>query len=89
MLINEALELIKKEKGLQDQYDLSRELGVSQATVSNYVNGKSYPTLSVASKIYGEYGHRVEPFTEWALQKDWEIRRKKADESESKNGLKG
>ncbi len=71
MLINEALELIKEEDELSDQYDLSKTIGVSQGTISNYYKNKSYPTLHIAAKIFGKYGHRVEPFTELSLAKEW------------------
>jgi len=73
MLISEAIAKIKEQLKLKDQYEVARTLGISQATVSNYMKGKSYPTLSVATKIYGEYGYRVEPFTESALKKEWEF----------------
>ncbi len=71
MLISEALDLIKEDKGLKDQYDLAILLKVSQGTISNYYKGKSYPTLHIAAKIYGNHGHKVEPFTELSLEKEW------------------
>ena len=73
MLMNEAIAKIKEELKLHDQYEVAKTIGVSQGTVSNYMKGTSYPTLSIAAKVYGEYGYRVEPFTEWALQKEWEF----------------
>ena len=72
MLISEALGLIKESLKLQDQRDLARLLNVSQGTISNYLKNKSYPTLLIAARIYGEYGYAVEPFTELALKKEWD-----------------
>jgi DNA-binding XRE family transcriptional regulator len=77
MLIREALEKIKAQEKIRDQYELARLIGVSQPTISNYYKGKSYPTLEIASTIYGRWGHRCEPFTEQALQKEWEIVKKR------------
>ena len=72
MLVKDALLKIKDDLKLQDQYDMAKVLGVSQGTISNYMKGKSYPTLLIAARIYGEFGYRVEPFTEDALKKEWE-----------------
>ena len=69
MDINEALDIIWKDKGAKDQYELSKLVGVSQGTISNYYNQKSEPTKEVAARIYHEFGLRCEPFTELALAK--------------------
>ena len=73
MLISEAIEKIMIEFRVADQYEMSKILGVSQGTISNYIKGKTYPSLSVAAKIYGRYGYRVEPYTEKALEKEWDF----------------
>ena len=77
MLVKEALEQIKVKEGINDQYEVARTLGVSQPTISNYYKGTSYPNLEVASAIYGRWGLRCEPYTEWALKKEWELVRKR------------
>jgi DNA-binding XRE family transcriptional regulator len=73
MLVREALDIIKEEEGIVDQYELAKMIGVSQPTISNYYKGKSYPNLEVATTIYGRWGYRCEPFTELALEKEWEL----------------
>ena len=72
MLVGEAIESIMGAYNIKDQYAMAKTLGVSQGTISNYIKGTTYPTLLVAARIYGEYGYRVEPFTEKALKKEWE-----------------
>jgi DNA-binding XRE family transcriptional regulator len=72
MFIKEALEQIKVKEGIKDQYELAKVIGVSQPTISNYYKGHSNPTLEIASTIYGRWGFRCEPFTEMALEKEWE-----------------
>ena len=80
MYINEALEIIKKETGLSHQLDLANELKTSQGTISNYTSGKSYPTLLMASRVYGKFGLVVEPFTETALKREWGYVKEKEEE---------
>lgn len=72
MQIVEALQLIEEEEGIKDQYEMAAVLNVSQGTVSNYHKKDKYPTLTVAARIYGKWGHQVEPFTEKALAKEWD-----------------
>ena len=76
MLVNEAIELIKEQEKLHDQYELAKLLKVSQGTISNYYKGNTYPNLKVAGYIYGKYNLRCEPFTEEALQKEWDFQTK-------------
>ena len=73
MFINEAINTIKKEHKVADQYEMAKIIQVSQATISNYLKGTTYPQLPVAARIYGLYGLRCEPFTEKALQKEWDM----------------
>lgn len=68
MLIKDAIEEIKEVTGAKDQYEVADVIGTSQGTVSNYMKGRSYPTLEIAARIYNEFNIRCEPFTEWALQ---------------------
>jgi len=67
MLISEAMRKIQEQSGITDQYKLAKVVGISQGTISNYLNDKTYPTLEVAARIYKNYGLRVEPYTEWAI----------------------
>ena len=71
MLIKEALDLIKEEEELKDQNELAAILKVSQPTISNYYKGTTYPQLDINARVFGKYGHRCEPHTEWALEKEW------------------
>lgn len=72
MYVAEALALIEESEDVKDQYEMAGLLEVSQGTISNYHKKGRYPTLLVAAKIYGLYGHVVEPFTEKAVAKEWE-----------------
>jgi len=72
MLIIEALEIIKTDEGLDDQYSVAQMIGVSQGTISNYMKGNKYPNLNVAGTIYMHWGLVVEPFTETAVIKEAE-----------------
>ena len=56
--------------------DVAKILGVSQATISLYRSDKIYPSLRGAAIIYGRYGYQTEPYTELALQSEWEYAKK-------------
>jgi len=70
MEIQEAIAIIQEKEGLHGQEEVAKHLKVSQPTISNYMAGRSQPTLSVAAMIYGMYGIQCEPFTKKALQKE-------------------
>jgi len=76
MLITEALEVIKDIEKESNQYKLAKLLRVSQGTISNYTKHGKYPDLRAAGYIWGKYGIQVEPFTEKALEKEWEYQKK-------------
>lgn len=73
MLVNEAIKVIMEEHDIADQYDMAEALGCSQATISNYVKGGTDPRKVVAARIWGKYGLRVEPYTQDAVQKEWDF----------------
>ena len=70
MEIKEALEEIQKLEGFGTQRELAKSLGISPPQLSNYIHGKSLPSLNMAGKLYARYGFQIEPFTEKALQKE-------------------
>jgi transcriptional regulator with XRE-family HTH domain len=72
MFIKDAIAIIEEKEKVHNQYKLAKLLGVSQSTISNYKNGKTYPTLDVAALVYKRYGLRCEPFTEEALKREIE-----------------
>jgi transcriptional regulator with XRE-family HTH domain len=74
-LVKDALREVLDKTGM-DQRELAKEIGVSPATISNYMNKNLYPILKVAAIIYHKWGYYVEPYTEWAIERELEIMKK-------------
>ena len=69
MYAKEAMEYAINEDG--DRGVIAGKLGVTKAMISHYIQRDHSPSLTVAGKLWGEYGLVVEPFTERAVIKKW------------------
>ena len=67
--IKEAISSVLEEKRLT-QKELAKELGVSEATVSNYLKHDAYPALRVAAVVLDRWGYFCEPYTDRALHRE-------------------
>ena len=74
MEVQEALKQIQEDyPHIQTQAALADLVGLSGPMINTYLKGISRPNLTNAARIWGRFNIQCEPFTEEALQKEWEM----------------